>query len=1081
MHRHDAQRTGTASGTSDIASPVPYWKAYLGGSIGGTQFATMQLPDGETALLLVTEGRVTAATAMGQTLWQTPALNVGVIAGVADLDGDGKLDVVAYGNTRTYVVSSNGTLEWIEPAGEMGATSTVRVGDVDGDKHPDVIIQECGSCSGRTGVNPLVYAFHGGFAKATRAPLPFISSNRTLALLDPTGTGSLDVLYADTTHFAVVSGSGAVIASNTTVGAWDGTDDCYPTNLDGKPGDEAVCLLNSGGDPAGNGRAVVVLRYGAAAPPALDVLWSKVVAPSSGGDMSWVAPVADLDGDGEYEIVYATNDPTNGWQTHVADALTGVELVPPVPGQVGAGPGPQETAKNRDLLTTDVAATQTTAWSFARTPKAALTKRWTAPGTVPTYPSPAHMATQGDALTPLTPDLDGDGLADVLLTVPGVVSAVSGAKGSLKALGSLSLPPGVDLLRAWTVPPLTGSAPQVVVAGSDGVMSVLDTTLAVVTGPDGDPSRILFGGYYASGAFLAFHFGPRAAPLDGSAREAVLVDDSRQTLLRYDAAGASLAIPPVPAWGASHTFSAIVEPKLDGASPAIGCLAYVEPLTSPLTYQACVLSASGASKWHKPIAGAVFVDPVPGDFDKDGVPDFAVQTGAFLGSTLTTTAFSGIDGKTLWTTPLDAGAEIVEVSGLSSADWNHDGAPDVFLQAYGTYVLSGAGGGQLAKGGAAYDYATPVLYDTNGDGSHEVTLAAGYEPVAVYSADLATALFKSTDSDQPDPYPAIVQCGTSPAVPTLVEGSILHPARLKMTPLAGTSLGKFKTVVLAGGALYADETAATAAGATMGQLTSVSGHTNLTGKNRPSAVVGSSDGWLYGIDPCGGALDFAVPFGVAVGDAVFADTDGDGKDEILVTAADGYLYDLKNQAIAAPTYVWNTDPDHGITNANVATVITTDKLSATWPAVTGASSYQVEAVTLDGVALSTPVWQDVGNATSASLAGLSLADGARYRFAVRAVGPNGVSPDAVSAPVTVSFGGSVLGDAGSGGAAPGGADGGLGATDGGGPSSADNGVGASSGCGCRIGARAPGASWLGGSLAAIALTVASRRRRPRRS
>ena len=74
----------------------------------------------------------------------------------------------------------------------------------------------------------------------------------------------------------------------------------------------------------------------------------------------------------------------------------------------------------------------------------------------------------------------------------------------------------------------------------------------------------------------------------------------------------------------------------------------------------------------------------------------------------------------------------------------------------------------------------------------------------------------------------------------------MHPARLKMTNLAGGTVGSVTSVVLGKGKLYPTEAAATADGAKLKQLTNTSVHTNLTGQGHPTAVVGSSDGWLYG-------------------------------------------------------------------------------------------------------------------------------------------------------------------------------------------------------------------------------------------
>src|SRR5262249_54480698 len=150
----------------------------------------------------------------------------------------------------------------------------------------------------------------------------------------------------------------------------------------------------------------------------------------------------------------------------------------------------------------------------------------------------------------------------------------------------------------------------------------------------------------------------------------------------------------------------------------------------------------------------------------------------------------------------------------------------------------------------------------------------------------------------------------------LVEGSTQFPSRLKITQL-GSGAGSSTTMVLAGGAKYTNEAAAAAASARQGQLGETNVEANLTGKGAPSAVVGSTDGYLYSVNPCTSALDFALDFGAGVSEAVFGDTDGDGRDEILVSVADGYLYNVRNKSIPATDFVWDTDPAHGITDQDV--------------------------------------------------------------------------------------------------------------------------------------------------------------------
>ncbi len=141
-------------------------------------------------------------------------------------------------------------------------------------------------------------------------------------------------------------------------------------------------------------------------------------------------------------------------------------------------------------------------------------------------------------------------------------------------------------------------------------------------------------------------------------------------------------------------------------------------------------------------------------------------------------------------------------------------------------------------------------------------------------------------------------------------------------------------------------------------------------------MVGSGDGWLYAYQPCTGTLEFVYRVGAPVGSPIFADTDGDGNDEILVSAADGYLYALRDLAIASPGYVWDTDPDHGITDRDVNAITTRDHLSARWRDVPGAVSYEVTVVNLDGDYLTDPAWTDVGNVVETTLTGLA----ARGRF-----------------------------------------------------------------------------------------------------
>jgi len=1092
MARHDAKRVGAATGTGNLVTPTPYWRTYLGGAITGSQLLVENVTgNGGQDLLISTSGQVIAKDPTDAILWQTPARGIHQFAGIGDVNGDGVQDVVAYSKDHVIIVSvQTGAIEWIEPDGEMGTIGSVRLGDVSGDGKPDVLVTECGCCGVNSGNSGFYWSFASGFGSAVQlGSLPVATftcgTATSVTLLQADASPPLETLLANDSQFSLLGADGSLLAQTGTLGARTAESVCTTANIDGSPGDEAVCLLNTSDAPATNERRVTVLHYDyTAQPAALTVLWSSVVAPDAGGDMNWVDPLQDLDGDGLFEVVVSTNDPTNGWRTHIYDALLGTELITPIPGQTIAGTAPMESMTSRLVLTSS--GSTVTAWAFARSPSPTIAAHWSESNvTVLTFPNQAQASVQGISAQALATDLNGDGLADAVMssqTSSTVTSLLgfSGAGGNATQIASLGLPSNIDLLTGWVVPAITLKTPQVAIARSDGILNVLDGHLQPTSaGPS--PVEVRVGGYYASGAWEDLYSAPRVVALGTGPAQSVVVNDSRQALLRLDAATASLAIPPTLTWQVTHTFGPTVVSNLNGNNPAMACLAFTEPVTNPPQYRARVVNADGSLGWDEVLTGVPLNDLAPGNFNGDGVPDFALQLGSASNADLSTMAISGADGSVLWRTqPVFPGGGGTSSAGVSVGQWSLSGVDDVYYQGTGTFVLSGADGSQLASGGPPNAYDVPMLYDTSGSGQDEVILNAGFAPVSLYSHDLQTALWTSPDSDHPYPYGALAQCPGTPPTLWLVEGSWQNPARLKLTPMNGSSLGTFTTIVLAGGQLFPNEAAATATGAFLGQLTSANVHSNLTGANRPSAVVGSADGWLYGVNPCAGTLDFAVQFGASVGEAVFGDTDGDGKDEVLVSVANGYLYDLKGFSIDAPAYVWDTDPPT-VTNHEVSSITTTNRLSATWASVSGATSYAVQVVTAAGGQLvSMPTWQNVGNVTAISLSGLPLHDDTTYQFAVRAIGPNGPSVDAISPGVTVHFPGDAGADSGAdasvdsgsmeGGTREAGAEAGLDA----GP--AGGGEPGGGGCGCRTVDSRGSEGWLT-ILAALPFVLVARQRR----
>ncbi len=1080
MARHDPQRTGATTGASDIEKPVVYWKSYLGGQLTAGQMIARDVDgDGAVEIVHVRGGRVVAKRPNDDLVWETPALGIRGLIGIDDLNGDGVLDVVAFSPTHAYVFdATTGVLEWAEPDGEMGTLAAVRMGDFDRDGLPDLLIQECGCCGSNSGNPGFAYSFGAGFGSANllwKLPSVLCGGNRSVTVVDVDGDGEVELLHGTNDTFMILDGpTGAKIAETTSVTPWIGASSCMPADLDGAPGEELFCVLNwSVGE-----RRVFALKFSEAT-SSLQVLWSKTVAPEVGGDIVFQNPIGDLDGDGNLEATVSVRDASGVYTTLVFDARTGAELAN-LPNQRVAGSVAMQSPTTRLLLTTE--ASTLNAYSFVRGGTPSLTKAFSlGERTAFLEPDLGLLRRAGINARVVARDVDGDGTVEVLTktteTTP-TLALYSASSGAPVQVASALMPKGADPGNAWTLPDGPGGDISFAVAQSDGYLVIRDSDLHPLNG-----QGMTIRGYYAAGGWGDLRRSPLTAPLDGRGLDRVLVIDSRGALLRLDADQASLASSPKRIWEKTHTLAATVVNGLAGGEPGIACIAQQEPLSVPSQSLARAVRADGSEIWNVPVEQNPFNDLLPGDFTGSGTVDLVVQWGDPGDTLLRTRALSGADGGTLWNaTPVDPGAGR-QPAGMSVADWNGDGVDDVVFQGPTTRVLSGATGAGLLEGGAAASYFLPTVFDTNGDGVPELTLHGGFDAARTLSHDFASVLWTGAPDDRPYPYGAIAQC-TGGAV--LVEGSWQFPSRIKTTRLGGASVGSFTTMVLASGKKFADEASAAAAGARMGQLTSASTHANLTGKGRPSTLVGSDDGYLYGINPCTGEIDFAFEFDDPVGDAIYGDTDGDGRDEILVTTAAGYLFNLKNEAIKEPSFIYDVDLAHGV-DTDVDDIDTQDTLYCRWGTVAGASGYEVGIFKDGGDFVTTPQWQTVSS-TEATLNGLRLEDGAKYVCAARALSAKGPSVDAISDGVVVHLGAGGAGaggGGGGGGAGGGGAEGGAGASGGNGAagSSATGDGETSSGdllsgraCTCEaVGREAGGAAWSVVALAAVSVSLRRRR------
>jgi hypothetical protein len=886
MARHDAQRTASATGKGNLTSPVPTWKYYTGGTVGFNGVITGDVDgDGLPEIFFVRGSNVVGERLDGTPLWASPPVGAVAIVGLADLGGDGKQElVVRIGLNQTAVFDAlTGALDWLEPSTQIGVTGAVRIHDLNGDGVPDLLIQE-GICGNTAGTTPgVVYSFAGHVtAPELLWELPFTNcgTGDTTTLLDAEGNGGSQVLFGMQTGYELLDGvTGAVVAS-VTYGADSQFATCVPAKLTAGPAEQAVCFFNDTA-PSVVGHRALAIGYTATPEPALTILWDQTIGAVNDGVAYAPGFVSDLDGDGKLEVTITAQDDATTWSTHVLDAATGAELGL-ISGHKLAAVAPIQAGGRSLLLTTEPGGTL--AWSFDRTETPTISQGWELMGqSVINTPDYVLSYVSNVDVALVAADFNGDGVADlVTIGTDGTLQIIDATTAMPTPIATAAPPANASLL--WAGATTLMGQPGLVGGWNDGLFRGYDASLTVVN-PPGAPMA----GYWAASYLQSLGPTPVVGALGGVGPDAVLLVDSTGTLHALDASHADATTPPVVRWSLHHTSAPVILPGSTG--PAVFAIQHGSGSSGPPQDQIVALGADGSMTWTTPLAGKTLTDLVTGNIDGDGVPDVVVQWGATAdgGGTLHNLAIAGASGTKLWDNAT-FGPPNGEPAGGAVADWNGDGIDDFLFQYSGTHVLSGKDGSVIGTDTVETAPACmPIPFDVDGDGTREVILQAADTVVRELSHDLAHQIYVSTDTQNTILYGAIAQCPGGDV--RLVEGTyVTHTARLTITDFATASA---TTMILAGGKTFPDEATAQASGALLGVLTAVSVHANLSGEGHPSALMGSTDGWLYAINPCTFDLEYAVNLENAVGTVAFGDTDGDGLDEILVEVADGYLYDLK--------------------------------------------------------------------------------------------------------------------------------------------------------------------------------------------
>jgi MYXO-CTERM domain-containing protein len=993
ISRHDRGRTGASTGAVPTVQPVVKWRAYIGGRhIDAT--VRFGLADPSVAVAAV-GGRLVAKDVVTQaTIWRSEMVGDGRIIDIADLDGDGRDEVVFTTSDRAYILNaSTGATQWASPTDLFRTIAAVRVVDVDGDGLKDVYIDECAGCAKAGLAYAAAYSCASGAASPTElwvlpvAGTPPLVNSGTDGILDLDQDGIAEISLPSYDNILLLRGDdGTPIATLT------------PPNVAGQPFSHANAL-GAELDAAHPGLELLVVQTSGhvstqSGPPGFTAFsvdpntgrWSHrwtATAGSYDADIVHLADVvADVDGDGTSEVVlsFRPNATSTSWTTRLLDGATGA-LIDQLAGARFEGAADLDGVAGVELIVATPSGLSAYRLQGGRLQQAA---------------APLAGVRAASLVDPSLRQRGGVQRRLAVLSRAG--SAAELFAGHPSDAGDFDKLPSITGFRdiqsikltpsGWSVgvtyQPLAGEIgelvrsdfatrpyEQIAVATTLGTLDVLSAQMQVTNG-------LLWLGSGAAGTILGgarqpstgVYGGPLVAT-DANGPLVVLPDSTLGTYVG-DATFASWLIPPIPRWyqsGLSHVSIIDLGGSLGPAVVGVeGTDLVARRSTDGALLGALDLGPGAAGGTPLPLAVAGRTPLVGLDWHTEGVQivqhtvDFASSSIVWSGAPL---PFSGFFG-----------------SGVG--DLNGDGT-DEWYSMNGPLNRRVAPSGQTTSfPGLSTGYSIPMVAPLARGAAPSLLLQGGTSSLKMATSALALGWDRPVTEAINGMAGALVTCGGRAR---FVSPAVQSPTLRAVDGLTGALT---QERVLAGGGAYASIAAAVAAGASPGALSNASAVADLGGTG-PAVLVGSSDGFLYAIDACTLDLRWATFMGSPVAEPVIGDVDGDGGDEIVVGISSGYIVGLDDVPFPPPPAIQVA----GESADGVAIADPTRPITLTWSPVEGATAYEVALVSPEEWPLWDPPYRPAtGTSMQIDLTG-ALAE-RPYRLVVRAVSAEGAGADGMS-------------------------------------------------------------------------------------